>query len=378
MTVATTAPLPAFRHWRALLSADGRDDAALAAPWLHDGDRPLWFSRGAWALRCAADGMAGALRRPPRVWLPDYFCNQTVSPLRQAGVVPVFYPIDEALRPDWNDCAALAAGDGPPDLFVLVHFFGYPAVPDEARQFCDSHGATMVEDAAHVLAPSGRIGSAGDLVLYSQYKHLPIPDGGLLVLRPSAGPLADAAVRAARPLSHAAPACGKWMAKRLLQIAVPALAADLGRGATLAFGDDPEPSPLPATGAMSGAARRMLATMRGELAAVAARRKENAEALYRALSAAQGLRPLFPAGRGDAVPYRAVFRAADRATAERWYDLFHTAGQVVETWPDLAPEIRAAPDRHRAAIALRDTVLALPVNADRTPEELVEAYGKAL
>jgi hypothetical protein len=43
--------------------------------------------------------------------------------------------------------------------------------------------AWLIEDAVHALRPVRGIGASGDFVLYSPHKHLPIPDGAVLVVR---------------------------------------------------------------------------------------------------------------------------------------------------------------------------------------------------
>jgi hypothetical protein len=73
-----------------------------------------------------------------------------------------------------------------------------------------------------------------------------------------------------------------------------------------------------------------------------------------------------------------VFRAETLGRAAACFEKFQAAGNVVESWPDLPPEVRAAPAAHRAALALRQTVLALPVHASWSEQELATAYGGVL
>jgi hypothetical protein len=372
MAIATTAPLPRPGQFQALLRSATGGDAALAAPWCGPGDTPLLFSRAAWGLRALADAVAAGRGRPARIWLPDYFCNDATAPLRTAGHALVFYPVAEDLRPDWTACEAM---DDAPDMFVLVHYFGWPAEAIPARAFCDARGALLVEDAAHMLAPGPGIGAMGDATLWSLYKHLPVPDGGLLTLRRDGAVGTAAVTRAAAILGTVAPVAGGWIARRAMQTLLPILAGRL-RSTPLPFDRDPAPGPLPLTPAISGMARRMLAALGGNIATIATQRRANEAAVRGALAHADGLRPLL-APQAGFVPYRAVFRGDDERAARRWYDRL-AARNAVESWPDLPPEVRAVPDRHRAALALRNSIIALPVHADRTPEALAAAYGGAL
>ena len=335
MSPVTVAPLPSMRALLALASGTAPNDATLAAPWTRQGDTAQFFSRAAFGLAAIV-----AAHRSPRLYLPDYFCNAATAPARQAGARLAFYPVNEALSPDWARIEAMAVADKP-DLFLQVHYFGRPADLAPARAFCNRMGAALIEDAAHAVTPAPGIGGIGDYVLWSLYKHLAIPDGGLLIAR--------------RPVAAAvpgeAPSAASWVAKRLVQKLAPPLARLL-RKKPLAFARDPDPSP-PGPSAMSRAARRMIAV--ADLAAIARRRI----AAERALREALDLTPLLPPTDGSWAPYRAVFRAT-----ETDYERFVAAGFPVETWPDLAPEVRADPTRHAAALALRNSTLTLPCEGD--------------
>ena len=86
-----------------------------------------------------------------RAWLPEYFCEQALSLLRQTATSLLFYPVDREGRPDWEHLNH--SGDGA-DIFFLVHFFGHCNDVNAARRFCDQRGLLMVEDAALALAPA--------------------------------------------------------------------------------------------------------------------------------------------------------------------------------------------------------------------------------
>lgn len=373
MTIATTAPRPALRQLLAAIRPVSVDDAALAAPWCGPGDRAILFSRAAWALRAVAELRAVESGRRPLVWLPGWFCNQATLPLREAADV-VFYPVGDNLQPDWSGCEAALLKAQPPDAFVLVHYFGRPVETATARAFCDRHGAWLVEDAAHVLAPRGGVGRAADATLWSLYKHLPLPDGGLLTVR-SGGAIHPVRLAAVAAPGRAAPAALGWMVRRALQRIAPAAAGAL-RPQPLAFDRDPPPETPAPTPAASRAMRRALAGCLDDIDRIAARRVAN-DAALRAALADTGLRPLLPASDGTWTPYRSVFRAVHPAEARPWYDRLQAAGNVVESWPDLPPEVRRDGERQATALALRASVIALPIHADRSPEELAAAYAIA-
>jgi dTDP-4-amino-4,6-dideoxygalactose transaminase len=330
------------------------------------------FSRASWALRAIADAhhQAGAA---PCLWLPDYICNQALAPLRETKTRLVFYPVDETLAPDWAACEELAKST-PPGLFTLVHYFGYGGPLRQARQFCEAHGAVLIEDAAHVLTREGGIGETGDYTIYSLHKHMPIPDGGLLVTAKNSHRIE----RAAAALPPRSPRYAAWLAKRLLQKSLPALATGLRGEVDVSFDDDPADRGSPQRSALSPLAARLLARTAAVLAATARQRRTNDQAVRLALAGAGGIEPFFSLPDHQTAPYRAVFRAKSHETARHWFDRIRAVGGLVESWPDLPPEILAAPERHRAAIALRRTIITIPINADMAPETLKSIYRSAV
>ncbi len=373
LPIMTTAPMPtlgSLLSWGSI-PTEGR----MSLPWVSPGDHFALFARARWALRAVVDGFTQADGVAPRVWVPDYFCNSALVSVRQTAATLVFYPTTAGFEPDWPACEAMARSI-PPRLFLQVHYFGWPSDMTRARAFCHTYQAVLIEDAAHALAPTATIGQRGDYTIWSFYKHLPAPDGALLTARASAA-AAAAVVRAARKL------CGRgedrphgWWMRRLMQRLAPAAVARLRPGQP-PFEFDPQALELPSSPGMSRLARRMIAGYSGHLPAIAERRLVNEAAVRRSLQSCPGLRPAFPPPSLDGAPYRAVFRAETTETARYWYDRLTQAGHAVETWPDLAPEIHAAPGRHAVALSLRATCIGLPIHADRTPEELSTGYGRA-
>nr|MCR5640551.1 GNAT family N-acetyltransferase [Lachnospiraceae bacterium] len=121
------------------------------------------------------------------VWVPDYFCNQTVECFREEWMEFHYYPIDENLNPKW-DVVREVAKTTPMDAFIFVHYFGKFHDISKAREISNLHGAVLIEDCAHVLYPHplGKMGQYGDFAIYSQHKQLPISDGAVLRYNPEA------------------------------------------------------------------------------------------------------------------------------------------------------------------------------------------------
>jgi hypothetical protein len=364
----TTAPLPGFGQllWLRYLSQPNGNQ--LGQPWLKPNDLGgIWLSRSAWSLAVLADAAQRARGHRPVVALPDYICNGSLGPLRALADL-VFYGVKEDLSPDWNTCRDLPRLD----LFVLVHYFGRPQDVAEARRFCNRRTAWLIEDAAHVLRPMAGVGEAGDAVLYSPHKLLAVPDGAILVARPTLGAVEHHLVDAVKAGGWAHPPTTGWRFKKLLQISP--LGPWLMRrhpGGQPDFQGDPDAAPLPRTPMISVAAGALIA--RADLDAVAAARRANAQALSDAVLPLADWRPLL-APRPDVAPYRLVMRAKDEETASAIYARLRAAHLPVESWPDLPPEAGAGSVARR----LRRSVLLLPCHQGCRAEELAAAYGGAL
>ena len=95
--------------------------------WCHSGQKAYFFHGSAWGI---SETIKTLLRSRGKtkgvVFLPDYFCNQALMPLRLLPVRLVFYPVTEHLNPDWPLIDYLVFQHGSPDVFILVHYFGFP------------------------------------------------------------------------------------------------------------------------------------------------------------------------------------------------------------------------------------------------------------
>ena len=344
----TMAPLP--RWWDLIAACVPRrpDEAALSAPWKHGDETAIWFSRSALIMRAIAEWR---LKKsgPTTFWLPDYFCNAATTALRETGIQLVFYPITPDFAPDWQGCAKLAI-DQPPGIFMLVHYFGVCAPPEPARAFCDIHGADLVEDCAHVLTPTGEIGSQGDFVFYSPHKLLALPEAALVLIRNEADAAGILAARDAEPSKAMLPI--SWILRRVLQKLMPAaLHARRNADRLPAFDRDMTPDGVALSRTRASAfALRLLAREIQRLPEIGRLRRENLNALEEAWDIHDD----------NLAAYRLVVRFDTAEAARAAYTDLKGRGCPVETWPDLAPEVLAGDGAK--ALRLRQTQILLPVH----------------
>lgn len=389
----TLAPLPSWQVMIRAMLRGSPSNSELAAPWCGEDDVAGLLSRSMWSLALIAlwrkRQTAGS---SITAWVPDFFCNSSLTALRRADTKCVFYPLTEEMTPDMDACRVLLKA-APPNIVLLVHYFGKPAPAAALRELCARSGAWLVEDAAHVLRPVGGVGAYGDFVLYSPHKHLAIPDGAVLIIRkggpsrfsselttsfgsPESWPDQLTGLRrllGGSPVNRIHPTL--WLLKRLLQkLGVGRAARGLGQfSETVDSVSAGAPWIAPAPSALG---RRLLAIQAESLADVASAR-ERRQLLWDALLEAgpDCAQPPAVADRPaarDWTPYLASYRA-DAPSAEAIYNCWRSRGLPVTTWPDLPPEVLAGRDgRTRAAADLRHTRVYLSVHQSMNPSVMLQ------
>ncbi len=138
------------------------------------------YERGTWAM---LEGLMaiGKLRdkKVLTVWFPDYFCAEPLELFKQFSINIQWYPVTTELHPDWDRINAMDQIKAA-DAFVLVHYFGFPNDLEHAQEFCRDRSIALIEDCAHVMVPFGAVGSTGIISVFSPWKFLSVPDGGVL------------------------------------------------------------------------------------------------------------------------------------------------------------------------------------------------------
>jgi hypothetical protein len=367
MGVIATKPWFGLREVGSILSHPVTPpDARLAAQWAGEGDTPFWLSRSSWGMAALADAARAGLGRDVRVWLPEYFCEQALWPLRQRPVDLHFYPVDERARPDWG---RIGKGEPPPDIFYLTHFFGHANDHAQARAFCDARGALLVEDGTQALGPDAVIGQHGDVVFYSPWKFFPVPNGALMLIRPRAAAWIEPVEQAIKALGAGVSPGLQWLKESALSHAPGGRRGPGGAGAGDYF-IDPQIDAMPQRPRPSPVTKPVLATV--SLAETGRRRRENDAAVREFCLALPGWQAFDPTPSQG--PMRSVFRLDSPERADAAHAALRQAGVVAEGWPGLPPEV-AAPTSQ--GVRLRRTVLNLPCHQDLTPGVLTGALQRS-
>lgn len=329
-------------------------------------NRAFFFQRGSWAL--AYGLMAIAKKRgvkSVRVWFPDYFCKEPLDVLSLFPISITFYPVQKSFEPDWQQCEAWIKNESPPDAFVLVHYFGFSNQGERAHTFCATRGIELVEDCAHVMRPSERIGSTGTFAVFSPWKFYPIPLLGLLCASSELRPL----------VSHIPARWGigsslSWWFKREVQRALCALGVPWYRtsGARVRLA----PEPMAAVNAFALAHLRVLVASTAET--IAKRRRQNYSVLLEFFSSRYPTMLLLNDIPSGVVPY--AFPFVTKAPAEKLVATLVGRGIPAACWPALPKEVAENPSRYPLAHFYAKHLVLLPIHQS-VSEKNVE-YMKAV
>jgi|GEM_PF-6408987 len=121
----------------------------------------------------------------PVLYVPSFIPGGVVWAALAAGFDVEYYPLNQDLRLPAGKLAEQFA-ESPPDVIVVVHYFGFsdPNV-DHLFELAESHDTIVIEDCARGLFGRDRdgqlLGSRGDLAIFSLHKTLRVPSGGLVV-----------------------------------------------------------------------------------------------------------------------------------------------------------------------------------------------------
>lgn len=125
------------------------------------------------------------IEKGDRVLIPAYICKVIPSLLNGLGVQHSYYPVRRDLSID-VDALKSSLGSVNCKAVFIVHYFGF-ADPnlEEVVRLCRAKGVKIIDDCAHALysKSNGReLGTDGDIGIFSLYKVLGSPTGGMLTV----------------------------------------------------------------------------------------------------------------------------------------------------------------------------------------------------
>lgn len=370
MTSINIAPTLTWRNLTKAIVKKQPSLDSLSQKWLLGNDKGYWFSRSAWSIYSIIRlRMLYTNSESINVWLPDYFCNEATTALRELNVKLFFYCIDEYKKPDSEFCINLLKKSSP-DLILYVNYFGENLFSKTLGDITKKSKAWLIEDSTHCLRPVDGIGSYGDFVIYSPYKFLSIPDGALMVIRHD-GPskvsdlmLNDLGFDGLYDSINNSKFSLKlnsliWLIKRLIQKTGlhSFFKKNYINNDDLNSNSHKLPHPK-----MSLLARILLGTM-VDLEAESKLRIRAQNQWSKSIEGNNRLNnKIVTEPNSGFTPYIAKVKLKDLSSFKDILQLFSKSKIPISTWPDLPPEVTNQPTIHKKAIKLRYSFLYLPVH----------------
>ncbi len=127
------------------------------------------------------------LKKGDRIITPAYSCGAELDVLLKTGVKLDYYRIDNKLNADLAHIEELC--QSPASALFVTHYYGQPQPMDALKKIADKYNLLLIEDASHALFSNTDkdepLGQLSDMAIFSLWKSLEIPDGGVLRLRTS-------------------------------------------------------------------------------------------------------------------------------------------------------------------------------------------------
>ena len=141
-----------------------------------------WCSSGALSLGAICLDISREKKRRLNIYLPGYFCGQSLRYLRTLPINLHFYALNESLLPNYSELNK-SKNIEEIDILVHVHYFGQIAGQKKSSDFCNNYDAKLIEDCAHIMGPELSSKWEGDYLIFSPHKHFPLPPVALIISR---------------------------------------------------------------------------------------------------------------------------------------------------------------------------------------------------
>lgn len=310
------------------------------------------------------------------IYLPDFFCDQTIQSFREDWMDFYYYPIDEDLEPQWKVIEEHTKGNIiTPDFLLFVHYFGIEKNISQASDFCKRHNILLVEDCAHVLLAKGKIGTKGDFVIFSPHKQLPVPDAAVLAYNENekTDVLWNQVVQEYNKLARRSNA-DKWYVKKTIQKLLKVhkklsyySGVHLGTGQIYCE-------------SIKKISQKSEQTLRlfydyTELKKICYIRRENLSMMnYLVEKIDNTIVPLI--NEQTFAPYYAVYSLKNASDKKAAIQNLISKGFPVLHWPDLPRSIADKRSEHETAFALSEDIITIPIHQDITPQKICKTLGK--
>jgi len=314
-----------------------------------------FFSRGTCALAAAIEYVMVKRRiETIKVWLPGYFCAEALVAFEGKNVRCYFYPINKNLEPDWFVIEHKAKSESP-DIFILVHYFGFINSIVRAHQFSKRNNCELIEDACHVV----KLEQHPHLTIYSPRKIYSIPEGGILISKET---IASSITTSGEPTSSRA--VWSWLIKRLIQKLLVNLRTDWHSlaGFAVHWRAEQPITDLSCNRLANNYTKKIVTEQVNETERIIDQRRKNYASLAQVVEGKESVKPFFSHLPDNVCPY--VFPLLVHSNKSVLERKLHLLGIPASSWPALPLAVNVNQIEHSNAIWLKQHILLLPLHQD--------------
>lgn len=330
-------------------------------------ERYYYLSKSSDSIRLILNSYFEVMKvRKINLYVPDYFCNETLEIIRSENIKIVYYPLDENYNPKWKECSK-KIDTNEANIFLFVHYFGMKKNIERAREFCDLNNLILLEDCTHVLYPTDKLGKLGDFIIFSPYKLLAMPDGGILIDNYSKNQLLTETINNSYKTLKKKKTNLFWIIKKMIQKIIPYYPKTIQNEKNKKINKDKILK-------MSKLSFYLLSKYSyKDFKIISEIRKENLELVNYLIKSENLDIKCINFDKNDDIPYLGVFFLND-FNKDKINHLLEKK-YIIQKWPDLPEDIKLNKTEYEIANKLYDYSFTLPIHQTLKSYELINKYS---
>ena len=122
------------------------------------------------------------LKKNDKIMLPEYICDILLDPLKDLGIRPIFYEVNDDFTVNWKSLRKKYSKSI--KALVVINYFGFEEEKKKFSIFCKKKGIFLIEDNCHSLERNNKkINNYSDIIFSSIHKVIKKTySGGLLTI----------------------------------------------------------------------------------------------------------------------------------------------------------------------------------------------------
>ncbi len=123
------------------------------------------------------------LKKNDRIMLPEYICDILLDPLKDLGVKPIFYQINDDFTVNWKSLKKKYQNSA--KALVIINYFGFREEKKKFSIFCKKKKLFLIEDDCHSLNTNQKkVNNYSDVIFFSLRKiSMKSYSGGILSIK---------------------------------------------------------------------------------------------------------------------------------------------------------------------------------------------------